>query len=167
MSEFSVFKGPGQTQVIPNISVNPTEIFNVTAGTAKASSPVVLNSSKGISSLGAVSADTVVGRKVVTAYTADGAIAISDGVKTIGKSSAAAMTVAAPTAAQEGTIMRIIAKTGYAHVITFTGNTLDDGTSATKLKATTAAYVGANITVVAINLRWVLLSNVACTLAAS
>ena len=167
MSEFSVFKGPGQTQVYSNISVDPAEVFNVTAGTAKASSPVVLNSSKGISGLGAVSADTLAGREVVTAYTADGAIAISSGIKTIGKSSAAAMTVAAPTAAQEGTVMRIVAKTAYAHVITFTGNILDDGTSATKLTATTAAYVGSGLTVVAVNLRWILVSNTACTLAAS
>ena len=141
MSEFSVFKGAGQSQVYPNVPE--------------------------LNDLGAVKADTIVGREVVTAYTADGAIAISNGIKTIGKGSAAAMTVAAPTAAQEGTVMRIIAKTAYAHVITFTGKTLDDGTSATKLKATTAAYVGSGITVVAINLRWVLVSNTAATLAAS
>lgn len=167
MSEFSVFKGPGQSQVYSNISVDPAEVFNVTAGTAKASSPVVLNSSKGVSGLGAVSADSLVGREVVTTYTADGAITIANGIALIGKTSAAAMTLAAPTAAQEGTVIRIIAKNNYAHVVTFTGNILDDGTSAAKLKATTAAYAGSGITVVAVNLRWVLVSNTAATLAAS
>ena len=167
MSEFSVLKGPGQTQVYPNISVNPAEVFNVTAGTAKASSPVVLNSSKGVSGLGAVSADTLAGREVVTDYAADGAITIANGVATLSKATAGAYSLAAPTAAQAGTVIRIVAKTAAAHVITFTGNILDDGTSATKLKATTAAYVGSGLTVVAVNLRWVLVSNTACTLAAS
>ena len=59
MSEFSVFKGAGQTQVYPNVVIEPAEVLNVTAGTAKASYPVVLNSSKGVSGLGAVSADTL------------------------------------------------------------------------------------------------------------
>lgn len=167
MSEFSVFKGEGQSQVYPNLFIDSAELLNVTAGTASASKPVVLNSSKGISGLGAVSADTVVCREVVTDYAADGAITIANGVATLSKGSAGAYTLAAPTAAQAGTVIRIVSKSAYAHVVTFTGNILDDGTSTTKLKATCAAYVGANVTVVAVNLRWVLVGNVACTLAAS
>ena len=102
----------------------------------------------------------------LTTAAADGAIPITaSGTIRLTKGSAAAMSVAAT--ATNGIRLIIINGSAYAHVITFTGNILDDGTSTTKLKATMAAYVGASIEVVSANSRWVLVNNNACTLAAS
>jgi hypothetical protein len=96
----------------------------------------------------------------------DAAIAIAaNAVVRLTKGSAAAMSIAAT--ATDGVCLKIVSGSSYAHVITFTGNILDDGTATTKLKATMAAYVGASIMVVSANSRWVLLSNNACSLAAS
>jgi hypothetical protein len=103
----------------------------------------------------------------VTAYAADGAITIKSGVASLTKSSAGAYTLAAPSAAQEGTVIHIVAGTAAAHVVTIASTSLLDGTSTAKGKATTAAYIGSGISVVAVNQKWLLLSNIAATLAAS
>jgi hypothetical protein len=100
-----------------------------------------------------------------TICTANGAIPILSGVYFIEKTSAAAMTVAAPTVAQDGTQLEIIAGTNFAHVVTFTGSTLLDGTTGAKITATTAAFIGSGITVVARNGKWLLQSNVVATIA--
>jgi hypothetical protein len=85
-----------------------------------------------------------------TAYTANGAIAIASGVVAIAKTSAAAMTLAAPAAADEGIRMVILARTAFAHTVTFAGglggNAADD--------VVTFAKVGDSIEVVADNLKW-------------
>jgi len=94
----------------------------------------------------------------VTNYTADGAIAITTGVHTIAKTSAAAMTVAAPSS-QDGTELTIIANTDFAHVITFTGSTLLDGTTGANLTVTLTAFKGSAITVVAVGTKWLLKSS--------
>ena len=104
-------------------------------------------------------------KDVVTDITADGAITILRGTVTVSKSSAAALTIAAPTTAQSGTILTIISTTAFAHVITFTGGTLINGTSAAKTTATLAAYAGAGLQVVAANQKWNLISNTNATLA--
>src|ERR1043165_5257872 len=64
----------------------------------------------------------------IVVYTADGAITIAHQNAVISKAgSAAAMTLAAPTAGtQDGLIIRLISGTAYAHVITATG-LIDDG----------------------------------------
>jgi len=103
----------------------------------------------------------------VTAYAADGAITIQSGVAVLTKSTAGAYTLAAPSAAQEGTVIHIVAGTDAAHVITIASTSLLDGTATPKGKCTTAAYIGSGISVVAVNKKWLLLSNVAATLAAS
>ena len=103
----------------------------------------------------------------VTAYAADGAITIHSGVARLTKGSAGAYTLAAPSAAQEGTVMHILAGTDFAHVVAIATTSLLDGTSTAKGKCTTAAYIGSGITIVAVNQKWMLLSNVASTLAAS
>jgi len=92
----------------------------------------------------------------VTNYTADGAIAITTGIHTIAKTSAAAMTVAAPTSAQDGTRLTIVANTDFAHVITFTGSTLLDGTTGANLTVTLTAFKGSAITVIAVGTKWLL-----------
>lgn len=170
--------GSAQSSVMPNAEVSglpATSIYGltatvaelnknagVTAGTASASKVVVLNANKGVTGLGAVSA-----LEPVVDIAGDGAITIANSVVTLSKGSAAAITIAAPSAAQDGTVIRVVSKSAYAHVVTFTGNTLLDGTSATKLKATLAAYAGSGLSFVAVNQKWNLLGNTAATLAAS
>lgn len=91
---------------------------------------------------------------VCTPISAAGAIAIEDGVKVITASSAIALTLAAPTTAQNGTIITIMSSTAYAHTITFTGGTLVNGTTGTHTTGTCAAYVGATLRVIAYNGQW-------------
>ena len=115
-------------------------------------------------------AETLTNKRIkepVTAYAADGAIAISSGVARLTKGSAGAYTLAAPAAGDEGTVLHIVAGSAYAHVVTIASTSLLDGTNTAKGKCTTAAYIGSGITVVAVNQKWLLRSNVAATLAAS
>ena len=103
--------------------------------------------------------DTLPVKSPSTIYTADGAIALTSGIHKVSKTSAAAMTVAAPTAAQDGTRMTISAGTNFAHVITFTGSTLLDGTTGANLTVTMTAFIGSAITVVAVGTKWHLKSS--------
>lgn len=91
-------------------------------------------------------------------YTADGAIAKITGIHKIAKTSAAAMTVAAPSN-QDGEELTIISNTNFAHVITFTGATLLDGTTGANLTVTMTAFRGSAITVVADGAIWLLKSS--------
>jgi hypothetical protein len=98
-------------------------------------------------------------RQPSTEYTADGAIAITSGTHYISKTSAAAMTVAAPTSAISGTRLTISAGTNFAHVITFTGSTLLDGTTGANLTVTLTAFIGSTIVVEARGTTWILVSS--------
>ena len=84
-------------------------------------------------------------------YTVDGAITISAGVHKIAKTSAAAMTLAPPTASDEGCELAVEAATAFAHVLTVTGglggNAADD--------VLTFAKVGDGIRLRASSLHWV------------
>lgn len=95
----------------------------------------------------------------LTAYTADGAITLTSGVHAIEKTSAAAMTVAAPASDIDGAELLIISNTDFAHVITFTGSTLLDGTTGANLTVTMTAFKGSAITVVARGTKWLLKSS--------
>jgi len=112
-----------------------------------------------------ITGGTSTGKDVVTSYTADGAITIATGVAELAKTSAAAMTIAAPSTAQDGTIITITGATAYAHVVTFTGSILVNGTSAAKITATFPAYVGGSVQVIARGGKWYLLSNTNTTIA--
>ena len=114
-----------------------------------------------------ITGGTSTAKEVVTAYAADGAIAITDGVAKLTKTSAGAYTLAAPAAGDEGLVLHIVAGTDYAHVVTIATTSLLDGTSTAKGKCTTAAFIGSGITVVASGQKWLLRANVAATLAAS
>ena len=117
-----------------------------------------------------ITGGTSTAKEVVTAYdgsTGHTAIAIAAGVARLTKADAGAYTLAAPAAADDGTVLRIVAGTDAAHVVTIASTSLLDGTSTAKGKCTTAAYIGSGITVVAVNQKWMLVSNVAATLAAS
>lgn len=88
----------------------------------------------------------------VTALAADGAIPIVSGTYKITKAGVAALTLAAPTAGEEGTRILVTSQTANAHVITATG-LLEDG-GGTEDIATFTAGIGASIELVAINLKW-------------
>jgi predicted RecA/RadA family phage recombinase len=95
----------------------------------------------------------------VTTQAVDGAIAIAPGIVRLTKGSAAAMTLAAPTAAQEGTELIITAGSAYAHVVTATGLYEDGVTGGSKTTATFGAFAGATITLRAVNLKWTVVSK--------
>jgi len=100
---------------------------------------------------------------VGTVYSADGAIAISEGIAVLTKTSAAAMTLAAPTTGQNGTIITILSRTAFAHVVTCTGATFLNGTATALTTLTFAAYAGASIRLIADNGKWCQSGNTAVT----
>lgn len=102
----------------------------------------------------------------INIYTADGAISVATQRAVISKAgSAAAMTLAAPTAAQNGLTIILTSGTAFAHVITATG-LIDDGvTGGAKNSITLGAFVGATATIYAYNLHWVLQSKTVATVA--
>lgn len=85
-------------------------------------------------------------------YAANGAITIADGVHRITKGSAAAMTLAPPTAADEGTEMTITGNTAFAHTVTLTEGLGGKGAA---FDVMTFAAVGDTIRLLAANLHWV------------
>lgn len=103
-------------------------------------------------------------RPETTVYTSDGAITLTSGVHFVEKTTTAAMTVAAPSS-QDGERLTIISNTDHAHVITFTGTTLLDGTTGANSTATFTAFKGASITVVARGAFWLVESLNQCTCA--
>ncbi len=101
-----------------------------------------------------INTPTIVGANsiaTVTTLTADGAIALTSGVKLLAKTSAGAFTVAAPGSANIGLTMVLTTGTDFAHVTTFTGGTLWDGTAGANSTWTSAAVQGSSLTVRAIS----------------
>lgn len=88
----------------------------------------------------------------VAEYLANGAIAVADGIHSIAKTSAAAMTLAPPTAGDEGMELTITAKTAFAHTVTVTEGL---GAKGGSFDVMTFAAVGDSITLRAVNLHWV------------
>lgn len=93
--------------------------------------------------------DIFLGAPPIVTYPVDAAIAIENHVALLTKGSAAAMTVAAPGAAGIGKRITIISGSNFAHVITFTGGTLGDGTTGLNTTVTMTAFIGSAIVVVA------------------
>lgn len=88
----------------------------------------------------------------ITTITGDGAIPVThDSVTLLTKGSAAAITVAAPGAANVGRDLTVIGGSDFAHVVTFTGSTLIDGTTGASITWTSAAFNGSSIRVRAIS----------------
>tara|TARA_R110000868_G_scaffold404033_2_gene681817 strand:- start:772 stop:1440 length:669 start_codon:yes stop_codon:yes gene_type:complete len=103
-------------------------------------------------------------QNLVTAYAANGALAVAPGTAMLTKAGVNAMTLAAPTVAQEGLILNIVSQTANAHTVTATG-LLDDGvTGGAKNLATFAAFAGASLTLMASNLKWAVVSLKAVTI---
>lgn len=109
--------------------------------------------------IAARTANVAPGQNVVTLASGDGAISVKTGTVVITKGSAAALTLAAPTAGtDDGKILRVVSATAFAHVVTTPANNILDGTSSTKDTATFAAHAGASIVLEAYNGNWSLLS---------
>jgi hypothetical protein len=67
-----------------------------------------------------VATGALVARKQVISYAADGAITVRDGIASITKSSAAALTLANPTSGtDDGTELTIIDRVGFAHTVCY------------------------------------------------
>lgn len=85
-------------------------------------------------------------------YAANGAITIADGLHRITKGSAAVMTLAPPTAGDEGTEITITGTTAFAHTVTITEGLGGKGAA---FDVMTYAAVGDTISLIAVNLHWV------------
>lgn len=83
-------------------------------------------------------------------YAVDGAITVASQVAYLTKGSAGAYTLAAPGAAGIGVRITITSGSDFAHVVTFTGTTLQDGTAGANSTWTAAAVQGTSITVVGV-----------------
>lgn len=96
----------------------------------------------------------------VNTYASDLAISVASQIALLTKGSAGAYTLAAPGAAGVGVMLEITAGSDFAHVVTFTGSTLKDGTTGAKITWTSAAFIGSSITVAAVTAtQWVVISK--------
>jgi hypothetical protein len=101
----------------------------------------------------------------VTTLSVNGAIPVLSGAYRIINVAAGAYTLRAPTVDEEGTTLFITAGTAAAHAITATGLIQNGIVGGAKSSATTAAFIGSSITLVALNLNWFVQSSVAITFA--
>lgn len=97
-------------------------------------------------------------------YTANGAITIQTGTHLITKGTAAAMTLAAPSTAQNGTRLRIISTTAAAHTLTQTTPGFNNGSTASDV-GTFGGAIGDNIMLEAYNGIWYVTGKTNVTLA--
>lgn len=89
---------------------------------------------------------------VLNTISGDGAIPVDrDGIYLLTKGSAAAITVAAPGAANIGRRFTVLTGSDFAHVVTFTGTTLQDGTAGANSTWTATAVQGCALSVIAVS----------------
>jgi hypothetical protein len=112
-----------------------------------------------LTTTGAATIASAVVTPKITAYAADGAIVVESGVAVLTKGSAGAYTLAAPTTAQNGTQITIVAGTSFAHVVTGTNLFWAGETGGPFNKITTAAFIGSAATVVAYGGLWFVVSD--------
>ena len=104
-------------------------------------------------------------RNDVILASANGALSIADSPIVITKTgSLAALTLAAPTVAQNGLRMTITSSTAFAHTVTATGLINDGVTGGSKNLATFAAFAGASMELMAYAGKWQVLSLNAVTI---
>lgn len=96
-------------------------------------------------------------------YTSSGAITVQPGVVFIGSGGALAMTLAAPTTAQNGMIMIILASTAQAHTVTNTAG-FGGGTTSRDV-GTFGGAINDGLTIVAVNGVWWVINTRNVTLA--
>jgi len=109
-----------------------------------------------------VAQDTDIVRTLVVAA-ANAAIAIQNSTVVITKGTAAAMTLAAPTAAQNGTVITVISATAAAHTVTATTIGFNAGNTGTDV-GTFGGAIGDGISVVAYGGEWLVLTKTNVTL---
>lgn len=114
----------------------------------------VAGSSLGFDANGEIAAITP--KEKSTDYSASGALTISDGLHKLTKAGVGVMTLANPTAAQEGTTMVIASTTANAHTVTLTGGFAGAGSGVDV--ATFGGAIGDNMQIIAVNLLWHVLS---------
>lgn len=95
---------------------------------------------------------------------ANGAVTISPGTVVFTKAGVAAMTLAAPSVAQNGTRITFTSATDNAHTVTATGLIHDGITGGAKNLATFAAFAGASLTLEAYAEKWHVISLNACVI---
>lgn len=96
--------------------------------------------------------------RILQSITGDGAITIQNGIVTLSKGSAAAITLAAPSS-QDGTRITIQSNSDFAHVVTAPSAIILDGTTGANTTATFAAFKGASITLIANGVTWLVESS--------
>lgn len=104
---------------------------------------------------------------VVTLATADGALTLAHGVVAVTKAGVCAMTLAAPSAPQNGLTMTVVSNTANAHTLTATNLIQDGVTGSPQDLATFEAFAGASITLMAYNLTWHVIAKNAVTVSGS
>lgn len=112
---------------------------------------VSINADNTVTALSAAAASLAMTTPVV--LTGDDAITVQASTVFLEKTSAGAYTIAAPSS-QDGLRITIIGNTDFAHIVTFTGTTLLDGTTGANVTATFTAFKGSSITVVARGAFW-------------
>lgn len=99
----------------------------------------------------------------VQSYATSTAITVQPGLSLLGSGGALSMTLAAPSAQQDGLVMNIFASTAQAHTITNTAG-FNGGTTARDV-CTLGGAIGDGITIVAFGGVWYVTANRNCTLA--
>jgi hypothetical protein len=135
---------------IPYVIATHVKKYTTTAGLINKSKAGAIGMVNGVLYINNGSVAIPMGVSPLTTYAGDAAITLASQIAYLTKGSAAAMTVAAPGATRIGTRITITTGTDFAHVVTFTGSTLNDGTSGAKITWTAAAFKGSSITVVAV-----------------
>lgn len=102
-------------------------------------------------------------RQVVTTLAVNGPIpTLSTGIIRLTKATAAAVLLRNPLASEEGNVVTFTAGSAAAHVIT--GSFQDGVTGGAKTTATFAAFIGASMTLMAVNRQWYVQSLNAVTI---
>lgn len=134
---------------------SPLTIASGVFSTPSIASPVLSGTATGTYALAGtptLTAPTInagVVNQAITDYSADGAVVLTSGVAMLSKTSAGAYTLAAPGAA--GKRITLTTTTDFAHVVTFTGGTLWDGTATANTTWTSAAVQGSSLTIVSVS----------------
>lgn len=102
----------------------------------------------------------------VSCYGADGAIDPAADVAILNKGTAGAYTLAAPSGALNGHVIRIVSDSAAAHVVTATDLLHDGVTGGAKDTATFAAFKGASIELMAYGGLWYVQNKNVVTVAA-
>ncbi|HEX7936762.1 MAG TPA: hypothetical protein VF573_27325 [Paraburkholderia sp.] len=108
--------------------------------------------------------DTATIGEDVTFTSAGVAATVRDTIYSITKATAAAITLVAPSKAQDGIELTFTSQTAAAHVITATSLLGDGASGSPHTTATFAAFIGASLTLKAQNGIWNVVANVGVTI---